>query len=220
MRVRSSLCLLGLAVGLLTAASGRAAVDCSDGAAVGNAALRPDHDGAQPGTFENPWVNRHHVFCGEINRRGRPVGFHYREDGEDPRLGPGNNNPAAARITGRIKSQDGASGWRIYRGDDIEIWDDSLERYLLKSGFSTFFPDGCSPSQVLASIRYAVLHSRRPLPANGGRFRGISGPAQIDERYCYRRDAAGRREQPFPVTGFLNNRRGYGGWVINTAYPE
>lgn len=207
-----------LLFGLTAIAPAHAAVDCSDRSVVGGVALHDDSHNRRSGSFDNPWINRHHVFCGEINRRGKPVGFHYRQNGENPRTGPGNNNPEAARITGAIKPQEGPRGWHIYRGEEIEIWDSRRERYLLKPGFSTFFPDSCTPDQVLESIRYAVLYSRRPLPPNGGRFRGVSGPTEIDNRYCYRRESISRAERPFPISGFLNKLRDHG-WTINTAYP-
>lgn len=196
-----------------------AAIDCSDGQVAGPVALHEGDGAAEAGSFANPWINRHHLFCGDINRRGRAVGFHYRQNGEDPRLGPGNNNPAAARITGPIKPQEGAPGWRIYRGEGIEIWSEAAERYVLKKGFSTFFPDNCGPEQVVASVRYAVLNAKRPLPAKGGQFRGMSGPGGPIDGYCYRRDSGNGPGQPFPVAGFLNQLSSQG-WTINTAYPE
>ena len=208
-----------LGILLLAASSADAAVNCGNEKAVGLVPLFADNGAGKPGTFANPWINRHHVYCGNINRRGKAVGFHYREDGRDPVTGEGNNNPSAARITGKIKPDEGASGWRTYRGDDIEIWDNRRGRYVLKRGFSTFFPDNCTPADVLGSIRFAVANSRKPLPKKGGRFRGMSGPRSVADGYCYiRTDASGKR-QPFAVTGFLNNLR-HSGWTINTAYPQ
>lgn len=208
-----------LLAGVLAGPPSLAALDCSDAATVGRVALDTGSGTAVPGSRANPWINRHHVYCGDINRRGKAVGYHYREDGQDPRAGPGDNNPAAARITGAVKPQAGAEGWRVYRGEGIEIWDDRSERYVRKRGFSTFFPDRCSPAEVLASIRHAMTQSKRPIPAKGGRFRGLSGPADGREGYCYRQDQAGGPKLPFPVSGFLNDLR-EGGWTINTAYPD
>lgn len=214
-------CALGavLLAGMLAGPPALASLDCSDAAAVGRVSLDPGAEAAPPGSRSNPWINRHHVYCGDINRRGRAVGFHYRADGQDPRTGPGNNNPAAARITGAVKPQAGAEGWRVYRGEGIEIWSEAAERYVRKGGFSSFFPDRCSPAEVLASIRHAVTQANRPIPAKGGRFQGLSGPADGRRGYCYRRESGGGPGEAFPLSGYLNNLRDRG-WTINTAYPD
>jgi hypothetical protein len=217
-RPRAALILLA-AVILLCGQPVRAAMDCSDPDQTGKVALHSNESTGRPGSFANPWINRHHVFCGEINRRGKAVGFHHRPGGENPRAGPGGNNPAAARITGTIKPLEGAPGWRIYRGEGIEIWNGRSERYVPKASFSSFFPDNCTPAEVLASIRHAVMHANRRLPAKGGRFRGMSGPADATEGYCYLRDSASAPPRPFPMSGFLNNLKD-AGWTINTAYPQ
>lgn len=196
-----------------------AAADCSDPDQTGRVPLRMETGAERPGTFANPWINRLHVLCGEINRRGNAVGFHHRPGGEDPRTGPGGNNPAAARITGAVTLRKGAPGWGVYRGEGIEIWNGRTEQFVAKSAFSTFFPDNCTPAEVLASIRHAVQHANRPMPAGGGRFRGMSGPADAQSGYCYLRNGADAPPRPFAVSGFLNNLRD-SGWTINTAYPE
>ena len=210
---------VGLLGWLVVSAPAQAAMDCSDEQVTGRVTLLTNSGAPAPGTFANPWINRHHVYCGEISRKGKPVGFHFRAEGKDPRTGPGNNNPAAARISGQIKPQQGAKGWRIYRGEGIEIWDGRRESYRRKKGFSTFFPNNCTPAEVLASIRHAVLNASKPLPAKGGRFRGYSGPRGEPQGYCYRREREDGPGKAFRISGYLNNLRD-GGWTINTAYPD
>ena len=209
----------GLGAGVLAALPAAAALDCSDERAVAKLPLHEGGGAAEAGTFANPWINRHHVYCGDINRRGKAVGFHYRQGGSDPLTGPGNNNPAAARITGAIRPEAGEPGWRIYRGEGIEIWSGERRGYVRKNGFSTFFPDNCTPDEVMASIRHAVAHASRIPPKGGGRFSGQSGPSSLPPGYCYRRDAGEDRPLAFRISSFLNKLRG-AGWTINTAYPD
>ena len=60
----------------------------------GTAAPQPSAQGAPPPAAAvslgeewsdtDPAINLEHIFHGEINRRGKPVGFHSRPGGEDP----------------------------------------------------------------------------------------------------------------------------------------
>ena len=101
----------------LPAAPAAAQVNCAHGA------YRPvavDPGAANPGSRRNPWLNRRHVVCGEINSAGNAVGWHYREGGLDPVYSAGPPPQLQARIAG---STDPAlpGGGAIYQGRDIQI---------------------------------------------------------------------------------------------------
>ena len=54
----------------------------------------------------DPAINLEHVFAGQINRRGKPVGFHSR---------PGGKNPAGARVTRRVSGPNALGVYKIGR---------------------------------------------------------------------------------------------------------
>ena len=103
-----------------------------------------------------PPVNLTHVFEGEINRKGRPVGFHSR---------PGGRNPPNARVS---RVLEGPNRLGVYVAA-VEIRDrqgDWLDKR------STFYPDRMSREQVVA----AILHAwRRRTTGRAEKFRGPSG---------------------------------------------
>ncbi len=90
-----------------------------------------------------PALNLHHIFEGEINRKGKPVGYHSR---------PGGNDPDGARIV-RIKDKPNRAG--VYTAN-IEIRDGNQ----WKSKFSSFFPDNLSQQQVTDLILKAYRNSK------------------------------------------------------------
>jgi hypothetical protein len=90
----------------------------------------------------DPNINLWHIFEGEINRSGKPVGFHSRPDGQDP---------ANARIVS-IRDKPNRSG--VYTAT-IEI-NDSGE---WKSKFSSFFPDSLSRDDVIQAVLNAYNKS-------------------------------------------------------------
>jgi hypothetical protein len=91
----------------------------------------------------SPAINLHHVFEGEINRKGRPVGFHSR---------PGGVDPSTARLV-RIRDKPNNQG--VYTAM-IEVRDGS--RWLEK--FSSFFPDSMSAEQVTDAVLNAYRNSK------------------------------------------------------------
>lgn len=103
----------------------------------------------------SPAINLWHVFEGEINRKGKPVGFHSR---------PGGQDPANARVV-KVKSQPNRAG--IYTAT-IEVRDGN--RWLQK--FSSFFPDSMSQAQVTAAVVHAYKNSKNP---KAQPWRGPSG---------------------------------------------
>lgn len=111
-----------------------------------------------------PAINLEHVFEGQINRRGRPVGFHSR---------PGGRDPAGARVVRRVS---GPNALGVYIGE-VEIRTGS-GRWLRKT--STFYPDSLGRDEVVAAILHA-WEARRDL--GGGRFQGPSGEGFTIEGY-------------------------------------
>lgn len=108
-------------------------------------------------------VELDHILMGEINRRGRAVGFHSRPDSIDP---------PNARMTERLMPPD-ANG--VYTGK-VEVLNQATGAWVEKRGFSSFYPDNLSAVEIEAAIRNAyadALRNDRVLP-NGG-FAGSSG---------------------------------------------
>ncbi|MFK7859446.1 MAG: EndoU domain-containing protein [Granulosicoccus sp.] len=103
----------------------------------------------------NPNINLWHVFEGEINRSGKPVGFHSR---------PGGNDPANARVVS-IRDKPNRSG--VYTAT-IEIRDGNQ----WKSKFSSFFPDSLSRDEVVDAVLNAYQKSS---DKNAQPFEGPSG---------------------------------------------
>lgn len=127
----------------------------------------------------SPRVNAEHVFCGEVRRDGRAVGFHSRPGGRNPDTvsGTDEKRPDAKRpglytLFGFHIAQDGRSGLKTV---------------------STMFPDHCDAESVIAAIQHAYRTGEKQDHA----FQGESGPA------C--RDASGRS---FRVEGFTAIERG------------
>lgn len=103
-----------------------------------------------------PPVNLTHVFEGEINRKGRPVGFHSR---------PGGRNPPHARVS-RVLEGPNRLGVYVAAVEIRGRQGDWLDKR------STFFPDRMSHEQVVA----AILHAwRRRTTGGAEKFRGPSG---------------------------------------------
>ncbi len=121
----------------------------------------PGSTSDDPGLHEEwsdtrPAVNLEHIFEGQVNRRGKPVGFHSR---------PGGENPAGARVA-RVIDEANKAG--VYTAD-VEIRNDS-GRWLRKR--STMFPDRLGREEVLAAILEAWNEREE---TRGNLFRGPSG---------------------------------------------
>ncbi len=99
-----------------------------------------------------PAINLTHLFAGEINRRGRPTGYHARPGGMDP------------WGSGIVRVIDRPNRFGVYTA---RVWIGRRSR----TKFSTFFPDRLSREQVVASILNAFRKARR----RGESFRGPSG---------------------------------------------
>ena len=119
-----------------------------------------------------PAINLTHVFAGEINRRGRPVGFHARPGGVDPR-GSG---------VGRVLDKPNRLG--VYTA---RVWIGRRDR----TKFSTFFPDRLTRDEVIAAILNAFRKGKRSRET----FRGPSGHGFTIEGYFQ----YGRIQTAYPI---------------------
>jgi hypothetical protein len=88
-----------------------------------------------------PKINLTHIFCGEINKRWKPVWFHSRPWWKDP-------------ITARLKQLIYKKG-NLYRWN-VQIYDFVEEKR--KTKFSSFFPDSYTMEEVINVILYAYKH--------------------------------------------------------------
>lgn len=124
----------------------------------------------------DPNINLWHVFEGEINRSGKPVGYHSR---------PGGNDPGNARVVS-VRDQPNRAG--VYTAT-IEVRDGNV----WKDKFSSFFPDAMSRDQVIEAILNAYSNSSDP---NAQPFEGPSGLGFTIQGYTSNR---GGINTAFPV---------------------
>jgi Bacterial EndoU nuclease len=103
-----------------------------------------------------PAVNLEHIFEGEVNKRGKPVGYHSR---------PGGKDPDGARV---VRIVEGPNQTGVYIAD-VEIRNES-GRWLKKR--STFYPDRLSREAVVAAILHAWNQRTK---GRNNPFRGPSG---------------------------------------------
>jgi Bacterial EndoU nuclease len=123
----------------------------------------------------SPPINLTHIFEGEINKRGKPVGFHSR---------PGGRDPGGARVV-RIVDRPNRAG--VYTAE-VEIRSASGWR----SKRSTFYPDRLDQAAVIE----AVLHAFANRAAGGAeKFRGPSGRGFTIEGYFQN----GRINTAYPI---------------------
>lgn len=108
-------------------------------------------------TQTDPPINFVHVFYGEINRRGKPVGFHSRPEGKDPRH---------VRL---VKRLDGPNPEGVYVAR-VAIREPGSEKWLEKN--SSIFPDAMTPQHVIQAILHAFHKGETD---EHGKFRGPSG---------------------------------------------
>lgn len=123
----------------------------------------------------SPPVNRTHIFEGEINKRGKPVGYHSR---------PGGKDPANARVT-RVIDRPNRAG--VYTAE-VEIRSGS--RWLSKR--STFYPDRMNRDAVLQAILNAFKNRDS---GSSEKFRGPSGKGFTIEGYYQN----GRINTAYPI---------------------
>jgi hypothetical protein len=126
----------------------------------------------------DPPINVTHLFEGQINKRGQPVGFHAR---------PGGRDPQNARV---VRVLDGPNRAGVYTAEvEIRDGDRNGGRWLEKN--STLYPDAMSRQDVLA----AILHAFRERRGGGEKFRGSSGRGFTIEGYYQN----GRINTAYPI---------------------
>lgn len=103
-----------------------------------------------------PAINLEHIFEGEVNKRGKPVGYHSR---------PGGVDPDGARV---VRIVEGPNRIGVYVAE-IEIRNPA-GRWLRKR--STFYPDRLSREEVVAAILHAWNQRTK---GRNNPFRGPSG---------------------------------------------
>lgn len=94
-----------------------------------------EHSSSQKWSSTNPEINLWHIFDGEINRSGKPTGYHSR---------PGGTNPANARVKS-VRDKPNKAG--VYTAV-VEVRDGGQ----WKSKNSSFFPDNLSRNEVIDII--------------------------------------------------------------------
>jgi hypothetical protein len=129
----------------------------------GEAFSRSSGRPAEEWSRTSPSVNLGHIFEGQINKRGKPVGFHSR---------PGGQNPRNARLV-RVIDRPNRAG--VYTAE-VEIR--SGGGWLAKR--STFYPDRLDRALVVQAILNAYKNRER---GGGEKFRGPSGKGFTIEGY-------------------------------------
>lgn len=137
----------------------------------------PEPDYPQWSTTD-PNVNLWHVFEGETNRSGEPVGFHSR---------PGGENPPGARL---VRVRDGPNRHGVYTAR-VEVLDREEGRWEQK--FSSFFPDALSRDEVVDAILNAYRESPNP------RAQPFDGPSGLGFRIQGYTSGRGGIGTAFPV---------------------
>jgi hypothetical protein len=127
----------------------------------------------------SPPVNVTHIFEGEINSRGKPVGFHSR---------PGGRDPQGARVV-RVVDRPNRAG--VYTAEvEIRSGPDPGSNWLPKR--STLYPDRLSRDAVIQ----AALHAFAGRTTGGAeKFRGPSGQGFTIEGYYQN----GRINTAYPI---------------------
>jgi RHS repeat-associated protein len=125
-----------------------------------------------------PSIEAKHIFHGEINANGKPVGFHH--EGSIGHVGK-------ARVKTVI---DPPNSQGIYRAK-VEIYDPVTRSWKAKNAPSTFFPKDWSRARVLQEIREA--HNSATITGNA--FEGISNSGTRIGGYL---DPSGNIRTAFP----------------------
>jgi len=127
------------------------------------------HPNFEQWSSTNPEINLWHVFAGEINRRGKPTGYHSR---------PGGVDADNARVVS-IKDKPNRAG--VYTAN-IEVRDGDQ----WKSKFSSFFPDSMSQQEVIDAILNAYSKSGAAT-SEQSRWEGPSGLGFTIQGYTTKR---------------------------------
>uniref|UniRef100_UPI0036DF4914 two-partner secretion domain-containing protein n=1 Tax=Photorhabdus sp. RM322S TaxID=3342825 RepID=UPI0036DF4914 len=127
-----------------------------------------------------PKINSEHVFHGEINKKGKAVGFHHEA---------GIGYQGKARIT-EITTPPNAQG--VYRGK-IEVFNSQTGQWMKKGTESTFFPKSWNRQKIMSEVRGAYKNGTvQP----GGKWEGVSPSGVTIGGYL---DRHGNINTAFPI---------------------
>ncbi len=118
-----------------------------------------------PWSKTDPALNMVHIFEGEINKRGKPVGFHKKL----------NQTGAYSSRIKKMLSKPNKAG--VYTAI-VEIYDRRQNKW--KDKFSSMFPDRLTKQQVVQAILRAISQNRL---GTGAKWRGPSGYGFMIEGY-------------------------------------
>lgn len=113
-----------------------------------------------------PKINLTHLFDGEINKSGKPVGFHARPLGKDP----GKNG---IKLAGLIAVMDKPNKYGVYTA---KVW----IRQQAKTKTSTLYPDKMTRDEIIQAVLNAYKNRTSP---QGDKFSGPSGKGFTIEGY-------------------------------------
>ena len=135
-------------------------------------------------TKTRPPINVTHIFQGEINRRGKPTGYHALFNGK---------KVETARIV-RVKSKPNKAG--VYTAE-VEILDKKSGKW--KRKFSTMYPDKMKAPEILKAVQYAYKHRKK---GRDTPWRGPSGHGFPIEGYLLKN---GKINTAYPI--YLRDRK-------------
>jgi hypothetical protein len=122
-------------------------------------------------------ISTAHIFHGEINAAGKAVGFHHRGSSI------GSSLYARIRPGTSVEQAVGNQGTHGVVRAKVDVWDG--QRWVQKtsnSGYSTFFPDSWSRTEVLNQVKAAYENRIMSLPS--GRWVGVSPRGVVIEGYA------------------------------------
>ncbi len=129
-------------------------------------------------TETSPAVNATHIFIGEINRRGKPTGFHAKTKGQIPKN---------AKLL-KIKSRPNQAG--VYTAQ-VGIYDKRSRQW--KEKFSTMYPDEMGPADIIKAVLHAYKNRKQ---GESQPWRGPSGHGFPIEGYLLN---DGRINTAYPI---------------------
>ena len=135
-------------------------------------------------TKTKPSINATHIFQGEINRRGKPTGFHAKFNGKVAE---------GAKILS-IKGKPNKAG--VYTAN-IAIFDPKSKQW--KNKFSSMFPDKLKPKEVLKAVLHAYKNRKK---GKSTPWRGPSGLGFPIEGYLLRN---GKINTAYPI--YIRDKR-------------
>ncbi len=147
---------------------------CSD-SQLGTASPPPAFEGIDCSTLphwskpiEGVQLNLQHIFCGELNRKGRVVGFHAMPNG----------HPPSSYRDADLADKPNLQG--VYTLRNIQLMFEGQHR----KGFSSMFPNHCSAEQIKHSIVYSIQQQQGKCTSPGWASCGPSNPDTSDSKFC------------------------------------